>query len=116
RKDLLENAGLMPFEVRDLMKDYLEAQSKSFKVGFLFSGKKTEEERQRRAEAVLATYRKTTDAQVAVHLRGLMKTAVREAGLLTDEEALRIDNLDFDLPLSVIESQVPQGALVTGDT
>ncbi|KZE38020.1 GTPase [Bhargavaea cecembensis] len=116
RKDLLENAGLMPFEVRDLMKDYLEAQSKSFKVGFLFSGKKTEEERQRRAEAVLATYRKTVDTQVSVHLRGLMKTALREAGLLTDEEALRIDGMDFDLPLSVIESQVPQGALVTGDT
>lgn len=116
RKDLLENAGLMPFEVRDLMKDYLESQSKSFKVGLLFSGKKTEEERKRREEAMLSGYRKTVDTQITVHLRNLMKTALREAGLLTDEDALYIDNMNVELPLSVIGSQVPQGALVTGDT
>ncbi|WP_040228435.1 dynamin family protein [Bhargavaea cecembensis] len=116
RKSLLENAGLMPFEVRDAMKDYLESRSPTFKVGFLFSGKKTEEERALRESQMLSLFRKTADAQVAVHLRSLMKQALREAGILTDEQALEIDRMEFDVPLSVIESQIPEGALVTGDT
>ncbi|MET3575183.1 dynamin family protein [Bhargavaea ullalensis] len=116
RKQLLENAGLMPFEVRDQMKEYLESRSPSFKVGFLFSGKKTEEERVAREERMIRLFRKTADAQAATHLRNLMKQSLREAGILSDEEAIRIDRMDLEVPLSVIEGEVPQGALVTGDT
>ncbi|SIT66207.1 dynamin family protein [Edaphobacillus lindanitolerans] len=116
RKHLLENAALMPFEVRDGMKEYLESRSSSFKVGFLFSSKKTEEERHAREERMLGQFRKTADAQATIHLRSLMKQSLREAGALTDEQALDIDRMDFEVPLSVIEGEVPQGALVTGDT
>lgn len=48
---ILDNAYLMPFEMRELANAYLETKLTKFKVGLLFSKGKTEQEKQRRVEA-----------------------------------------------------------------
>jgi len=116
RKELLENANIMPYEVRDSLSAYIEARQPGFKVGLLFSGKKTEEERENRKKDLQDKLSKTIDSQMSGHLKKLMKTSLREAGLLTDTESLEIDKMKFDLPFEVVEENVPETATMTADT
>ena len=49
----LDNAYLMPFEMRELANAYLETKLTKFKVGLLFAKGKTEQEKQRRLDAFI---------------------------------------------------------------
>ena len=50
---ILDNAYLMPFEMRELANAYLETKLTKFKVGLLFAKGKTEQEKQRRLDAFM---------------------------------------------------------------
>lgn len=116
RKTLLDNANIMPYELRDKLKSYLEAKQENFKVGLLFSGKKTEEERMAREQQVEKEYDVVIQSQIAGHMRSLMKQSVKDVGLLSDEQSLTIDTIEFHPPLQVIEDQLQKGSLVTADS
>ncbi len=116
RKELLANAAIMPADVRDRLRLYLESVQEGFKVGGLFTAKKkTEEERNRRKEDAYSAYQNVVQAQITGHLKGLMKKALKDVGALNEERASVIDAYVFDLPFSLIEQQVQTGALLTGD-
>lgn len=116
RKELLENANIMPYELRNALSSYLESMQSDFKVGMLFSGKKTEAERNARRQEVEEKLAAVIPSQITVHLKRLMKSALRDAGLLTDKESLAIDDMELKLPFSIVEGQLPKGVLITGDT
>lgn len=116
RKDLVENANLMPYELRNALTAYLEAVQPNFKVGLLFSSKKTQEEKERRKAEVESRLSSVADSQITGHLKNLMKKALKEAGLLTDSESIAIDELPFDIPFSLVDSQIPSGIQLSGDT
>jgi predicted GTPase len=116
RKSLLDNATLVPYELRDKLKQYLEAKQKNFKVGVLFSGKKTEEERNQRAEAVKLEYSKVIQSQIVGHIKSLMKQSLKDVGLLNDEESMRIDEKEFNPSIQLIDDQIREGALLTADS
>jgi len=88
RKKLLDNANIMPYELRDKLKSYLEAKQENFKVGLLFSGKKTVEERNRRGQQVAKEFDVVIQSQIAGHVRLLMKKSLKDVGLLSDEQSL----------------------------
>ncbi|RHW37661.1 GTPase [Lysinibacillus yapensis] len=116
RKELLENAAIIPADFREKLRAYLESMQEGFKVGGLFTAKKkTEEEKKRRKEEVFEQYKIILQSQIIGHLKLLMKQSLKEAGALTDERSGKIDALPFDVPFSLIEEQVKQGSLVTGD-
>lgn len=75
---LLANANLTPADVRDLSLSFLESRKSGFKVGFLFSGGKTEEERRRRLEAFHHRLEEQTSSQVDWHLRSLFRNSVEQ--------------------------------------
>ncbi len=116
RKALLENANIMPYDLRDKLKSYLESKQDSFKVGLLFSGKKTEEEKNLREKQVVKEYNTVVQSQIVLHLKSLMKQSLKDVGLLTDTESLTIDEIQFHPPLDVIDGQIQKGALVTADS
>ena len=116
RKELLENSNIMPYELRNALTNYLESIQPNFKVGILFSGKKTEEERQLRRKEVDERLKSTVSSQITSHLKKLMKSSLKDAGLLTDSESLAIDDMIFDVPFSVVEQQTPKGVSITGDS
>lgn len=116
RKELLENANIMPYELRNALTVYLEAMQPDFKVGMLFSAKKTQAERDVRRRDVEEKLESVIPSQITVHLKRLMKTALRDADLLTDSDSLAIDDMEMKPPFSVVESQMPKGVLITGDT
>lgn len=116
RKELLENAAIIPADFRDKLRLYLESTQEGFKVGGLFTAKKkTEEEKIRRKEEVFDQYKVILQSQIIGHLKSLMKQSLKEVGALTDERAGGIDALSFEVPFSLIEDQIKQGSLVTGD-
>lgn len=68
-KNILDNAILMPFQTRDLAKNYIESRQDSFKVGLLFAGKKTEAERKARLEAFYESVKENVKTQINWHLK-----------------------------------------------
>ena len=116
RKELLANAAIMPSDVREKLRSYLESQQEDFKVGGLFSAKKkTAEARERRKEDAFTSFNHVVQSQITGHLKGLMKNAFKDVGALTDERAAAIDAKAFDMPISVLEDQVQKNTVVTGD-
>ena len=115
RKELVENANIMPYELRSALTNYIESVQPNFKVGLLFSGKKTEEERILRKKEVADRLSIVVASQITNHLKKLMKTSLKDAGLLTDEESLAIDEKTFSIPFSLAEDQVPKNASISGD-
>ncbi|MBQ0139684.1 MAG: dynamin family protein [Kurthia sp.] len=106
RDELLENAVLMPFELRDSLGNYVESMQKDFKVGMFFAAKKTEAERQHRKTLLFDKYKSVVGAQISGHMLNLMKSSLREVGALTDELSLEIDSFTFEIPFSVIEKEM----------
>lgn len=116
RKDILDNAAIIPADFREKLRSYLESREEGFKVGGFFSAKKkTEEEKQRRIEDANASYQTILQSQLTGHMKSLMKQALKDVGALTDERAAQIDARPFQVPFSVIEDQVQSNVMVTGD-
>lgn len=116
RNELLNNAGIIPADFREKLRLYLESKQQGFKVGGLFSAKrKTEEERNRRVQEVYDQYQTIVQSQIVGHMKSLMKQSLKDVGALTETYATTIDAMQFDVPFSVIESQVKADALVTAD-
>lgn len=116
RESLLRNATLMPFELREKMKTFLESRQPTFKVGFFKSAKKTQETQQQIAEDVLHALQSVTTSEVVLHLRKLMKQSLKEAGLLSDTQSLHIDQFPLDPPLDVMEEALQEGITITGES
>ena len=113
--ELLENAVLMPFELRDLLGKYAESKQTDFSVGGLFGKKKkTEAEREKRQQELYAKYKEVVGSQISGHMLTIMKQSLKDVGALSDAESLAIDDFTFDIPFSVIEGEVRTNA-VAGD-
>ena len=116
RADLVEGATITPHDTRELLKAYVESKSPKFKVGFLFSGKKTEEERARRKRAFSDNLNGLLETQVERHLRILMKQTLRDANLMEDTYMQEIDALDLTIPFDEIDDVLAATEVVTGET
>ena len=116
RNELLSNAAIIPADFREKLRAYLESKQPGFKVGGLFTAKKkTEEEKNRRIQEVYDQYQVVVKSQIIGHIKQLMKQSLRDVGALSDELANSIDQIQYDVPFSLIENQVQKDALVTGD-
>lgn len=115
RKSILQNASVMPYEMRDALKTYAEAMQSSFKIGFLNSKKKTEEERANRLKAANELLEKIVETNITTHIKQLKKHMLKNVSLLSDERALEIEQIDFKLPVSIMKETLHEGANTTGD-
>ncbi|MDW4527097.1 dynamin family protein [Rossellomorea marisflavi] len=114
RADILKNAYLMPFETRELAERFLESRQKGFKVGFLFTGQKTEEEKKLRLEAFLSDLNGRIDSQLQWHIRTLGKKIVKSAGL-SGQFIERWDELSLEVDSAFITDVIREGAGLNGD-
>lgn len=72
---LLANANLTPADIRASAAAYLESRKPGFRVGLLFSGGKTEQEKQRRASELVRLLQDQASGQVEVHIRTMLRQA-----------------------------------------
>ncbi|WCF06146.1 dynamin family protein [Paenibacillus thiaminolyticus] len=92
---LLRDANITPAATRDLAQSYLEARMPGFRVGLLFSGQKTEQERERRLTAFAEAWREGIRANVGVHVLRMIREAAHAAGM---DEAKAAAELEAALP------------------
>lgn len=101
RKKILDNAYLMPHEMREKIRVYLESRVKTFKVGGLFNKKKkTEEERQARLENVMSELQDLVNQQVRQPMREDMSFLTRFINQSSVSNAIL--NQHYEIPKTLI--------------
>ncbi|WP_243290828.1 dynamin family protein [Bacillus sp. FJAT-47783] len=107
---LLKNANITPFTVREKAKQFLTTLDPQFKVGLLFSKKKTEAAKKEAYEALLEELNKQIETEIIWHLRNFSK-AIYETYELTNGSLLEgILALSYEITLGELQSIVKQGA------
>ncbi|MGM8216385.1 dynamin family protein [Bacillaceae bacterium W0354] len=111
----LSNAYLMDFDTREKAKDYLESLHPKFKVGTLFSRKKTEEEKQTRKQNFIKHINDRIKTEMVWHIRELLVNTLDYYSIR--DEQLKHDIQTFELQIN--EQQINQvtnhQANVSGD-
>lgn len=111
---LLQNAYLMPANLRDLARSYLEAMQPDFKVGLLFARNKTEQEIQKREHIFLETLTKTVSTQLSGHIEELVLRHARKYGIYNKLGK----DLHQTIPIlstKLLQSTIKPGAGLTGN-
>ncbi|QKS71282.1 dynamin family protein [Paenalkalicoccus suaedae] len=95
---LYKNVHVFPYQTTELVKQYMESTASSFKVGMLFSKKKTLEEREKRRELLKIDVQDNIKSQLLYHLEAFFRTWPRHS--LTNEarfdEALQELNMTLE--------------------
>ncbi|KQL53751.1 hypothetical protein AN964_09715 [Heyndrickxia shackletonii] len=115
RTKIVKSAYLMPFQIRELAKEYLESAQPDFKMGLLFSKKKTEEERVKRLEEFFNQLKTQTDSQLVWHIREFAGSILKKAKLANDELQLEAQNLSIQFETDLLRNLVRHGARMSGE-
>lgn len=111
----LDNAYMMPYETREYARAYLEACQPDFKVGFLFTKQKTEEERKKRLSAFYKDLHKKIESQLEWHIRDLLKRFYEQYDIRDHELLHHIQQLTVPFSEQWLAERKPNQPLVTGD-
>ena len=113
-ENILKNANLTPFKMRELASDYIESKAPGFKVGLLFAKNKTEQEKEKRANEFLADVKKRMKAEVDWHIAELLKKEIKQHQL---GEVLLDKAMAFETPVeeSLLEKVIHQGATFSNE-
>lgn len=109
-QSLLENARLTYYSTNEAAEKYLESRKPNFKVGFLFAGKKTEEERAQRLETLLADFREKVASNLDWHFKDLMSKLPEAYGLRDDEYNKAVHATTIEITPDFLAAQVKEGA------
>ncbi|WP_241734933.1 dynamin family protein [Paenibacillus alvei] len=109
-QQLLANANVTPAAMRDQAQQYLESRKPGFKVGFLFSGAKTETERNQRLHALTSIWKDGLRANVEVHLIQMIRALAEEVGADGQEASSAMESALPDLGESWLAASVSEGA------
>ncbi|MGV3487909.1 MAG: dynamin family protein [Tuberibacillus sp.] len=110
----VQSAILMPYEVRELARHYIESCQSNFKVGLFSSKAKVEKEQNRRLDALCQNLNQlllTMNRQAAESLLSSLSTLVE----LGEDFKQRLFSLKVEATSDVIKSHVQKGALATGE-
>ncbi|MEW9501855.1 dynamin family protein [Jeotgalibacillus marinus] len=113
---LLKSAYLMPAEVREKAQLFLEAMQPSFKIGLLFSSKKTAEERIKRTEEFVETFQSVVQRQLEWHMKNCCHTSLKRAGIVDVGWSNKIDKIAIIITGERVEKLVKRGAEVNGQS
>ncbi|WP_035178336.1 dynamin family protein [Alkalihalobacterium bogoriense] len=96
-ESLFANVTLFPFTTTDLTRSWLESMQSSFKVGLFFTKKKTEEEQEKRLQAVLKELQDKVKTQLIFHVQTYFQQL--EKIKLTNKEAVEqaITKINFEV-------------------
>ncbi|WP_282138987.1 dynamin family protein [Rossellomorea aquimaris] len=114
RREILKNAYLMPFETRELAKDFLESRQSDFKVGFLFSKQKTEDEKTVRIQKFKEDINTRVESQLEWHLKTLGKHMLKEYSPSSDQR-IKWDQLSLEVDEQFLMDMIKPGAGITSD-
>ncbi|MFD1066172.1 dynamin family protein [Oceanobacillus locisalsi] len=112
----VKNAYLMPADLRDLAKNYLESVQPDFKVGGLFtSSKKTKEAKIERKQAFMEALEKNVETTLKWKLRDKWYEHIETHQLDSSYQEKGVSFLEWSLSEDLLESHLRKGANPNGD-
>lgn len=111
----LKNAYLMPAELREKARLFLEAQQKDFKVGLFGSKKKTEAERIRRSDDFLEALQKNMETSIRWKLRDKWTELLNYYELHDPLLAEQVQSIAISYDSAMLRDLIKPGAKITGD-
>lgn len=112
---ILNHATIMTFQTRELARLYLESLNSGFKIGFLFSGKKREEEREKRLHQFYNEIEKNALAQIYWPLKQLLLKTCKDFGIADEGYFRSIDQMEVPIGLDLLTHLVKSGANLNGE-
>lgn len=112
---ILANAYMMPYEVRELARLYLEACAPDFKVGFFGRGKKTAAERAARRERLWQALAEKVRLQVDWHVATYLKDFARDRHIEGEAAAAFAESFTALPTDDVLEENQKEGASTSYD-
>ncbi|MGG1663714.1 dynamin family protein [Brevibacillus sp. NRS-1366] len=107
---LLDNARLTYYSTNEAAQSYLESRKPGFKLGFLFAGKKTEEERARREEALLAEFREKVAGNLDFHFKELMGKQPQVYDIRDEEYHALVHATKIEITSEFLAKHIKDGA------
>lgn len=111
---ILENAIITPYETTQAAKNLIESYQQDFKVGWLFSKKKTEAERQKRLDILYKDLTVRVEAQMEWHLKELLRKKAEKFGLTDQDYLTRLQDWSLPLPEEWLVEPI-KGETVSGE-
>ncbi|WP_196592672.1 dynamin family protein [Pectinatus sottacetonis] len=112
---ILDNAYLMPFEIRELAKAYLKSREPGFKVGLFFTKKKTLAEQEQRLNIFYQAAKKKANEQIEWHVRSYLFTYLKNNKIVNKNLTKQIEALTLDFSIDIPMTAVQTGARVSDD-
>lgn len=109
---LLKNANLTPFSMREKAKKFLTVEDPSFKVGLFFSKKKTEMAKKDAEDAFLNEINSLIESEVVWHLRNFSKAIYEKFAIQSGELLEEILSLQFAMTIDDVKKLIKHGASV----
>ncbi|WP_167449475.1 dynamin family protein [Halobacillus trueperi] len=110
----ISNAYLMPSALREYAEAYLESVQPDFKVGILFTQKKTEEERLAREQAFYTKLTESVEKNLYWPLRERMLQLMEHYSVSDQKLLEHVQKETFHYPRERLYALVERGASVTG--
>ncbi|MBD7968110.1 dynamin family protein [Paenibacillus gallinarum] len=112
---LLSSANITPADVRSAAESYLESRRPGFKVGFLFSSGKTEQEKETRLQQFWDLLTRQADGQIAFHLRSLLRGLGQSHGLWNEEWNEKLEANLYTPEVELITKRKAPDTQITGE-
>lgn len=109
---ITKSAMLMPYEVRESGRAYLESLQPGFKVGVIFREKKTEQERELRFETFVENLKEQVKAQLEWHFQQLLLELEEAAGIKNKNS---LNDFELSVDYSIIKKEAEKGTGATGE-
>lgn len=112
---ILQNAYLLPFDVRALAEKYLETELTNFKVGILFSKSKTEKEKEQRRTTFFEKISQTTETQLDVHVKQYILSFLQAYDIYNEELGKEVYSLSTTFTASLLTDTIKRSAGLSGN-
>ncbi|WP_270181962.1 dynamin family protein [Alkalihalobacillus sp. CinArs1] len=110
--NITKGAMLMPYEVREAGRAYLESIQPGFKVGLIFRDKKTEQEREQRHDVFVEKLKEQVKSQLEWHFQQLLLSLEEEAGMVQKNE---LADYAVSVDYAIVKHEAEKGTGATGE-
>lgn len=104
--ELLESARIAPYQTRELAREYLDSRRDGFKVGFLFAGKKTQEEVENRLQALYKDFSEKVNANLNWHIKEVLRKVPDKYGVTNEEYLNMLYSLNVEITSEMLQASV----------
>ncbi|WCK52689.1 dynamin family protein [Aneurinibacillus sp. Ricciae_BoGa-3] len=111
--NLLRNANLMPYQTRELAREYLESLQIGFRVGRLFPGRRTREEAARRRERFVESVKANAVTYIDIHLKKMFLAHLDIFKIRDERLRQTIYHLSVAIDELFLKRLVNRGALIS---